>query len=70
MYYQRGYNPYNRQMINNSLTNTSDVDDTFPKDPVLAMAYMKMQRFENFYSPKDALKNGTLFIDLDKKFCG
>ncbi|MBR0235102.1 MAG: spore coat associated protein CotJA [Clostridia bacterium] len=36
---------------------------------VLAMAYVPSQRFENLYSPADALWTGTLFGDLNKPYC-
>lgn len=36
----------------------------------LAMAYVPMQCFENLYCPEDALCAGTLFVGLDKPFCG
>jgi len=36
---------------------------------VLAMAYVPSQRFENLYSPADALWIGTLFGDLNKPYC-
>lgn len=35
----------------------------------LAMAYVPYQRFENLYSPSDALDNGTLFGDLNFPYC-
>lgn len=41
-----------------------------PKDPVLAMAYVPFQKFENLYAPEQALDAGTLFCGLDKPFLG
>lgn len=35
-----------------------------------AMAYVPMQRFEQIYDLSAALKNGTLFPELCKPFCG
>ena len=35
----------------------------------LAMAYVPYQRFENVYSPSDALWIGTLFGDLNLPYC-
>ena len=35
-----------------------------------AMAYVPMQRFEQVYDLAAALKNGTLFPELCKPFCG
>lgn len=37
---------------------------------VLAMAYVKMQKFDKTFSPENALNKGTLFPELDKPFCG
>lgn len=36
----------------------------------LAMAYVAIQKYENLYTPEEALRNGTLFIDLNKPFLG
>ena len=36
----------------------------------LAMAYVPMQRYEKLYCAEDALKNGTLFEDLNLPFYG
>ncbi len=45
--------------------------DTELKNLPIAMAYVPMQRFDNLYENKyDALKNGTLFKELDKPFKG
>ncbi len=45
--------------------------DTELKNLPLAMAYVPMQRFNDLYENKyDALKNGTLFKELDKPFKG
>ena len=35
----------------------------------LAMAYVKDQTLGEIYSPSDALKNGTLFPELNKPYC-
>lgn len=40
--------------------------DGFP----IAMAYVKWQELGETYPPETALKNGTLFPDLDKPFEG
>ena len=38
-------------------------------EPILAMAYVIMQpQITNVYHPEDALKQGTLFPELDKPF--
>ena len=36
----------------------------------LAMAYVPMQKFQNLYTPEEALANGTLFMELDKPWLG
>lgn len=36
----------------------------------LTMSYTPMQRFGDLYTEEEALKHGTLFIDLDKPFYG
>lgn len=41
-----------------------------PKDPVLAMAYVPFQKFEDLYAPETAFENGTLFSGLNKPFLG
>lgn len=41
------------------------------KQPVsLAMAYVKMQNFDEFYDPELAFTRGTVFPDLDMPFIG
>nr|WP_243119040.1 spore coat associated protein CotJA [Roseburia sp. 1XD42-69] len=37
---------------------------------VLAMAYVPMQSFQALYEPCEALKNGTIFSELNKPFLG
>ncbi len=44
--------------------------EPFPKDPVVAMAYIPFQQYGEVYSPEKALDQGTLFPDLDKPFYG
>ena len=36
----------------------------------LAMAYVPWQQFGNLYEPDQALRNGTVFQDLNKPFHG
>ncbi len=45
-------------------------ESTFPAHVSLAMAYVPFQRFENLYDDEKALKNGTLFADLNLPFYG
>ncbi len=41
-----------------------------PEYPVVAMAYVPFQTELEMYNSEDALKNGTLFPELNKKFYG
>ena len=41
-----------------------------PKDTVVAMAYVPFQTEIVIYTSEEALCNGTLFPELDKKFYG
>ena len=41
-----------------------------PCEPALAIAYIRWQELEDVYEPMAALKNGTLFPDLNKPFYG
>ncbi|MDD5953304.1 MAG: spore coat associated protein CotJA [Oscillospiraceae bacterium] len=43
-----------------------------PKDPVVAMAYVPFQQFnnKNLYGAEEGFGRGTLFPDLDKPFSG
>lgn len=38
--------------------------------PVLAMAFVNVQRIGRVYSAEQALRRGTLYPELDKPFCG
>mgnify|MGYP000861545938 CR=1 FL=1 len=42
----------------------------FPAQTPIAMCYVPLQRLETVYEPETALKQGTLFPDLDKPFLG
>ena len=42
----------------------------FPADTALAIAYVRWQDLNDVYEPEVALKNGTLFPELDKPFYG
>lgn len=55
-----------------SMLNDSDFIKKEPlaKEPVLAMAFVNMQPITEIYGVDDALKNGTLFKNLDKPFTG
>lgn len=45
-------------------------NDTMLKNLPLTMAYVPFQEIEGTYNQDDALKNGTLFPNLDKPFLG
>jgi hypothetical protein len=45
------------------------MDKTFNvQNPRLGFVYVPYQRFENLYSQSEALKNGTIFKDLNIPF--
>lgn len=39
------------------------------EDMPLAMAYVPWQKFQNLYNEAEAFKRGTIFKDLDLRFC-
>lgn len=41
-----------------------------PADPVVAMAYVPYQQYNDVYTPEKGLDRGTIFPDLDKPFYG
>ncbi len=49
------------------------IDNKFSKTPLdelpLTISYTPMQDYKEVYSDDLALKNGTLYPDLDKPFC-
>ena len=53
---------------------TEDLDflkkDISENEPVLTMAFVNMQPISEIYSVDNALKNGTLFKNIDKPFYG
>ena len=42
----------------------------FPEDPAYAIGYVRWQLLDMVYEPDEALKQGTLFPELDKPFYG
>ena len=42
----------------------------FPEDPALAIAYVRWQELTNVYELDEALRQGTIFPELDKPFYG
>lgn len=62
---------------NNNYDNASCVENTvytgikpLPENPVTTMAYIPFQTNTTMYSPENALKYGTAFLDLNKPFYG
>lgn len=43
---------------------------SLPENPVTTMAYVPFQTNTTMYSPENALKFGTAFVDLNKPFYG
>ena len=44
--------------------------EPMPCEPALAIAYVRWQELADVYEPMAALKNGTLFPELNKPFYG
>ena len=44
--------------------------DFFPANMPIAMAYVPWQKWQNIYEPCRALKNGTIFEELNKPYSG
>ncbi len=42
----------------------------FPEEPAYAIAYVRWQNLADVYDAEEALKQGTLFPELDKPFYG
>lgn len=69
----------NAMCVNNSRNNSCDAcnsENTFytgitplPECPVTTMAYIPFQTNTTMYSPENALRFGTAFVDLNKPFC-
>lgn len=77
MYYQRNnQNAFNMPPMTGKVYNGFQTYNNAPLQKAdnemypIAMAYVPWQTWDNLYCPKEALKNGTMFCDLDKKFCG
>lgn len=49
------------------MDNKSCIEDM--DDMPIAMAYVPWQQWRNLYDPKEALKRGTIFKELDLPFC-
>ncbi|MDD6102183.1 MAG: spore coat associated protein CotJA [Clostridiales bacterium] len=76
MYYQRNYHtganlmPPQKECCHGFSTYQKSSAGPNDNEKALAMAYVPWQTWGSLYSPDEALKNGTVFKDLDKKFCG
>lgn len=44
------------------------MNSNMPENTHLGFCYVPIQKFENLYSVNDALKNGTVFADLNIPF--
>jgi len=51
-------------------TPASDIKSSCKDDMVLAMAYVKWQKWQKIYDAEKALHHGTIFEELDLPFCG
>lgn len=80
MYYQKnyvnryggGYHNYsmqNKMMPRQTRTSESFMNDSL-NDMPLAMSYVPWQTWGNLYEPCEALHQGTIFKELNLKFCG
>ncbi len=84
MYYQRNYGNYgnrygggyhnysaqNSMMPHQQRKNPKAESCDTPKEFPLAMGYVPWQTWGNLYDPCEALAQGTIFKDLNFKFCG
>lgn len=67
----RGMNSQNMKMELNEFVGLEEscnehIDDL--KDMPIAMAYVPWQQWQMIYEPKEALKRGTIFQELDLPF--
>ena len=51
-------------------TSTCEATTSCMDDMVLAMAYVKWQKWQKIYDAEKALHQGTIFEELDLPFCG
>ncbi len=80
MYYQKNYvnryggNYHNYSMQNKMMPRQTKNSESFMNDNLndmpLAMAYVPWQTWGNLYEPCEALSQGTIFKELNLKFCG
>lgn len=66
--YLRDMNDYNVKMDLNEFVGMSPSYDENIEDKPIAMAYVPWQKWRMLYEPKEALKRGTLFKELDLPF--
>jgi len=67
----KGENEMDNSMFANEIE-TASIFRVKPeiKEPILTMAFVNMQPITDIYSVEDALKNGTLFKNINKPFVG
>lgn len=77
--YRNNAMPYNNNYNNNYNANyrrsvatpaASCEEEHHDDNMVLAMAYVKWQKWQKIYEAEKALQNGTIFQELNLPFCG
>ena len=63
-------NNYNGNYRYNTQPQLGRTECSSKDDMVLAMAYVKWQKWQNIYDAEKALCHGTIFEELDLPFCG
>ncbi|MBE6861140.1 MAG: spore coat associated protein CotJA [Ruminococcus sp.] len=58
----------NTSNYNRAVVNSNTIKNSFPAETPLAMAYVPFQQIKEVYEADTALKNGTLFPELDFPF--
>ncbi|MBE6021638.1 MAG: spore coat associated protein CotJA [Cellulosilyticum sp.] len=64
----RDMNDYNMKMELNEFVGMNQPCDTDIENMPIAMAYVPWQQWRMIYEPKEALKRGTIFKELDLPF--
>lgn len=57
-------------LFNPSFLNKTKSKAQFPSDYSLAMAYIPLQESLKTYHDDEGFKNGTIYPELNKEFCG
>lgn len=71
-YQNNGFRQSYRMPLSQAAPAMSGASCPMPKPEhgmALAIAYVPSQKFENLYPAADALRNGTLFADLNLPYC-